>query len=192
MKENLRSLVQKIFLGATAAISASTVGMAKDADVKDMKFESLNEVTALKSLKESDTPKLVLMKPTDNSWTSFVFHRSHRSHSSHRSHYSSYTQPSKPKKQEPIKEELKNAEENNSESKQLQNFELGTRVLEKGMEGMDVAALQDSLVSKGYKLKITGSFDDSTEDVVKEFQKKMKLDETGKVDFLTMYFLKKR
>lgn len=192
MKENLRQLVRRIFLGATAAIAASTVSIPKNIEAKDLRYDDTNREEALKTLKESNSQKLVLMKPTDGTLTSFVFHRSHRSHSSHRSHYSSYTQPSKPKKEEPKKEEPKVQEKETKKSNLIDQYELGSRVLEKGMKGMDVAELQDSLVSKGYELKITGLFDDATEIIVKKFQEKMNLKETGKVDFLTMYFLKKR
>lgn len=187
MKENLKWLAKRIFLGATAAIAASTVGMPKNLEAKDLKLDDSNSETALKSLKESKTPKLVLMKPTDGTLTSFIFHRSHRSHSSHRSHYSSYTQPSKPKKVETPKQE-----DNNPGTKKVVNFKLGERNLKKGMEGLDVAELQDSLISKGYELKITAAFDDETEKAVKKFQKDTQIEVNGIVDFVTLYYLKNK
>ncbi len=71
-------------------------------------------------------------------------------------------------------------------------FELGSRSLEKGMTGTDVVELQDLLKNKGYTIKVDGEFGSTTEEAIKDFQKKNNIDVTGKANVVTIYYLKKK
>ena len=72
----------------------------------------------------------------------------------------------------------------------IKDTTLGVRVLEKGLSGPDVLHLERLLLSKGYKLiKPNRYFDEKTELVVKDFQKKTGIQADGKVGPLTIYYL---
>ena len=63
-----------------------------------------------------------------------------------------------------------------------EDYHLGDRVLKNGMSGTDVKELQEKLIRLGYdcgRWGADGDFGDATEQAVKAFQKKMKLDPDG-------------
>ena len=74
-------------------------------------------------------------------------------------------------------------------------YNLGDRVLERGMRGTDATQLKNILIDKGFLEKpfVKGEilFDDTMETALKKFQDSIGIDATGKVDMQTFYFLKK-
>jgi len=197
MAQKLDDLVKKVIFGATAAISVLFPSKAEaitKISHRDMIFSNSSEMIPGKNLEISD---LILYKSNANTLGSSTFHRSHRSHSSHRSHYSSYTEPSKPKTDsEESSNKTKSAtpkrETVTEENKTSLIKKLGSRQLSIGMEGTDVGDLQDILIKKGFKdVKVTTTFDKSTENAVKAFQKSKKIAESGIVDILTLWHLMK-
>lgn len=198
--KNLNSLIRKVIFGATAAITTTTVNAHSDSEKQFIENIVPKEIIETHHTTDITIPKLILQKPVQLLIDAFSFHRSHRSHSSHRSHashYSSYTQPreEKPKREEPKKSGVVEEEKANSSSQEMKNtmiFEFGSRVLKRGMQGTDVIELQLILRKKGYKdIALDGHFGEEVEKAVKEFQKKMEIEETGKADVTTIYFLKK-
>ncbi len=178
---NLDKLLKGIIVGYT-----SFYGIPSEAGTSDVKNTraSSNDFSGLTTIDEKiKIPDHVLQIPERSESGLFASHRSHRSHQSHRSHYSSstggsYTVPKtkyKPVPAAPV----------------ITDTTLGVRVLEKGMSGPDVLDLERSLLSKGYKLiKPDRYFDDKTDLVVKDFQKKSGIQADGKVGPLTILYLK--
>lgn len=198
MNEKLRRLVKKIMVGAVASISTTFISThAKINEIKNTHPSKQTELTKYDFNQENESPQLVLKKPSKFGLISNIFHRSHRSHSSHSSHYSSHNTPKeeKPKteeKQSLFQEKKKEPRQSQGTMENQMIYELGSRVLEKGMKGTDVAELQDILNKKGYKVNLSGEFGTSTEEAVEKFQKDKQIDITGKVDVLTLYYLKKK
>jgi His-Xaa-Ser repeat protein HxsA len=202
MKEKLNSLVKKILLGATAALSTTPIqGYAATINKPDLKPVN-TELTVSKFNTFSKTPKLVLKKAINAIYAS-IGHRSHSSHASHASHASHYsgsnystptytTPPPKVEKKVEPKKNLNNVTSLTSDKQNKMVFEFGSRTLMKGHSGTDVVKLQDMLVRKGYKIKVTGDFNDETEIALKKFQKKHKVDQSGTMDVKTVYYLKKK
>ncbi len=200
MNDKLRSLVKKIFITATAAISSTSV----TASTNKTEATSSRDNTSQKLLnqtnfdKESKYPQLVLEKPSKFNLGSYLFpqHVSHASHASHASHVSGYAQPQTPKPRVKNKQEQSTEQQGQELTNQKKDtqilYKLGSRILKKDMGGTDVAELQDLLIKKGYKIKITAKFDKETESAVKQFQKEKKVEVTGEVDALTLYYLEKK
>jgi hypothetical protein len=188
MKEKLNSLVKKILLGATAALTATPVQSLANTSGKINHSTLTTEISVSKFNKFSKTPKLVLNKAI-NALYAGIGHGSHASHSSHASHYSSSTPTT-------TTDEKTNSQDNSktptSSDPQKISYELGSRILKWGMTGTDVAALQDSLISKGYDIEITGILNIATEEALKEFQKKNNIEPSGILDVKTLYYLKKK
>jgi hypothetical protein len=157
-----------------------------------------------------------LFHTSHRSHSSHSSHRSHSAHSSHSSHYSGYNSSptytpvpeikkpvEKPKEiyvpvETPAEIKLKlPAVKRLSEYKDLKidssidtlPHEFGSRTLELGMTGTDVAELQEILIKKGYKIKLTAKYDAKTEKAVAKFQHENELSISGKVDALTRFFL---
>lgn len=74
-------------------------------------------------------------------------------------------------------------------------YNLGDRVLRRGMSGTDVTHLKNILIDKkhlsGALVKGITLFDEEIEKAVKVFQNKLGIDVDGVVDAQTAYFLKK-
>ena len=202
MNERLKQIIKRVILGAAASLSAAGLSsVAKDNEIKNTPSPKQTELVTYNFTKENDIPKLVLKKPSKLSAIGNFFHRSHSSHASHASHashVSGYSQPSN-RNTQPKQSTRPNSEENTNESPKKQNntknnlmYELGSRVLEKGMKGTDVVEIQEMLTKRGYPVKADGDFEESTEDAVKQFQKNSEIDTTGKVDITTLYYLKKK
>jgi His-Xaa-Ser repeat protein HxsA len=201
MNNKLRDLVKKVILGATAALSThSLTASSKPSDFKIPDQNKQTEFTLTNLDKESKLPLLVLQKPSSQITESSFFHESHSSHASHASHEShashasgytepTYTPPPTENIPKPVETKKPVEENNTTKSTNEMVFKLGSRILEKDMTGTDVAELQDLLVNKGYKIKVTATFDEVTEKALKAFQKKKKVDVTGKLDALTLYYL---
>lgn len=198
MNDRLKSLVKKIFIAATAAISttpavastrassSSTMGGALETKFSQQNFEE-----------DKKHPKLVFDKPSRFNLGAHLFaslhasHSSHASHASHVSHASGYTESQAP---EPRPEPAQNKKDTTRESPNQKTdnqilYKLGSRVQKKNMIGTDVAELQELLIKKGYKIRINANFDTMTEDAVKKFQKKKGIEVTGEVDALTLFYL---
>jgi hypothetical protein len=200
MKEKLNSIVKKILLGATAALTATPVQGLANPTRKINPPTISTEMSISKYDKYSKTPKLVLKKAINAIYAS-IGHRSHASHASHASHYSgsnystpTYTPPPPPKVEKKVTPKY-NSEpiQNLSQDKQnIMIYEFGSRALWKGHSGTDVVELQNILVRKGYKIQVTGDFNDETDLALKKFQKKHKIDPSGKMDVKTVYYLKKK
>lgn len=198
MNNRLKSLVKKILITATAAISSAPVVASTTAGPSSV----ANNPPAAKFSQEnfeksSKHPKLVLEKPSRFNLGSYllavahVSHSSHSSHVSHASHASGYTQPQPPP---PAPEPDQNQGQITKQSadqgtKDQTLYKLGSRTLKRDMTGTDVAELQQLLIKKGYKTKITANYDSTTEDAVKRFQKKKNIRITGEVDALTLFYL---
>ena len=203
MKVKLNSLVKKILLGATAALSTAPIqGFAATINKPDFKPNN-TELRVSKYNTFSKTPKLVLKKAINAIYASIGHrsHSSHASHASHASHYSgssysdpTYTTPPPPKVEKKVgPKKESNPVTNLSPDKQNKMvYEFGSRALMKGHSGTDVVELQDILVRKGYKIKVTGDFSDETEVALKKFQKKHKIDQSGTMDVKTVYYLRKK
>lgn len=75
------------------------------------------------------------------------------------------------------------------------NYNLGDRLLKKGMQGTDVTQLKNILIDKEYidKPFVKGKtdFDIEIERALKRFQDSIGIEATGEVDTQTLYFLKK-
>lgn len=75
-------------------------------------------------------------------------------------------------------------------------YDLGDRLLKKGMRGSDVTQLKNILIDKGFLEKpfAKGSivFDASLESALKAFQNSIGIDASGILDAQTLYFLKKQ
>lgn len=75
-------------------------------------------------------------------------------------------------------------------------YDLGDRLLKKGMRGSDVTQLKNILIDKGLLEKpfAKGSivFDASLESALKAFQNSIGIDASGILDAQTLYFLKKQ
>jgi len=188
MKEKLNSLVKKILLGATAVLTTTPV-QGLDNTTGEINHSTINtEISVSKFNKFSKTPKLVLNKAI-NAIYAGIGHGSHASHSSHSSHYSSSTPTT-------TTDDKTNAQDKSktpgSTDPQKISYELGSRTLKWGMTGTDVAALQDSLISKGYDIEITGTLNLATEEALKDFQKKNNIEPNGILDVKTLYYLKKK
>ncbi len=194
MAKKLDEIIRKIIYGSTAALAASIPTNAEQ--LQPTAYVETNDVitsplTDIKVGKE----ELILYRantvPSDNT----LFHRSHRSHSSHRSHYSSYSQPSQPAPKKDTSNQTKRTvqprtpsqNQNTNETNLVNKF--GSRQLSKGMKGTDVADLQSLLISKGYSVKITAAFDNETFEALKSFQKSKKIEATGQMDVLTLWYL---
>ena len=199
MNKKLKSLVKKVILGATAALSTSSIfASPKYDDLKIPINPKQAELVLPNFNKESDIPNLVLQSPSQNNPETNLFHASHSSHASHASHashYSSYTSPNNippsndNDKQDAIIKQTPAYQTQKTDNEMI--YKLGSRILSKNMKGTDVAELQDLLFAKGFKVKITGTFDEITEKAVENFQKAEKIEVTGKVDVLTYYYLNK-
>jgi hypothetical protein len=57
--------------------------------------------------------------------------------------------------------------------------------LVRGDQGEDVQVIQEALIEKGYRIKVTGRYNDSTEDAVRDFQRANGLSADGRVGPLT-------
>lgn len=201
MNNRLKSLVKKIFIAATATISATPAIASTQASNPS----GLNNVPESKFTQQSfeedkKHPKLVFDKPSRFNLGTYLFaslhasHSSHVSHASHASHASGYAEPQTP---EPKPQPTQNQRDTTRESPNQKNdnqimYKLGSRVLKKNMIGTDVAELQELLIKKGYKIKITANYDSMTEDAVKEFQDKKGVEVTGEVDALTLFYLNEK
>ncbi|MES2328584.1 MAG: peptidoglycan-binding domain-containing protein [Bacteroidota bacterium] len=134
-------------------------------------------------------------------------HYSHSSHSSHSSHYSSsptYTPGntvpySLPKgsvtKKQPIHSRQIDTTYSSPAKKQViiyEGLQVLQRVLVKGMEGEDVAAMQDLLVAMNYEIDIRAFFGNLTERSVKQFQSSHGLTADGKVGNKTFMALQNK
>ena len=75
------------------------------------------------------------------------------------------------------------------------NYNLGDRLLKKGMQGTDVTQLKNILIDKEFIKKpfVKGKtdFDIEIERALKRFQDSIGIEATGEVDTQTLYFLKK-
>lgn len=191
MKRKLNEIAKKVIYSATAAIASSFPSKAEA--ISPVTYDKANtDNSAIISDNKIVKEELILHKsntvPADNT----LFHRSHRSHSSHRSHYSSYTQ--RAQKKDTSNEVKRTAQPRNQTQNQNTNEptlinKFGSRQLSKGMKGMDVADLQSLLLKKGYKVQVTASFDEQTFEALKVFQKSKKIDATGQMDVLTLWYL---
>lgn len=194
MAKKLNEIVQKIIYSSTAALAASIPSNGEQLQPAAYLENNGSIISALTDIKVGKE-ELILSRtntvPSDNT----LFHRSHRSHSSHRSHYSSYSQPSQPAPKKDTSNEAKRTvqprtpsqNQNTNESNLINKF--GSRQLSKGMRGTDVADLQALLISKGYNLKITALFDEETFEALKSFQKSKKIETSGQLDVLTLWYL---
>lgn len=194
MAKKLNEIIQKIIYGSTAAIAATIPSNAEQIRSSNLVDPTCSVTSTLTDIKVG-RDELILYRvnsvPLDNT----LFHRSHRSHSSHRSHYSSYSQPSQPAPEKDTSSKVKRSvqprtpiENQNTNENNLGN-KFGSRQLSKGMKGTDVADLQSLLISRGYSLKITAVFDNETVVALKSFQKSKKIDTTGQMDVLTLWYL---
>lgn len=202
MSKKLEALLRKIFYASLGGLVTNSAvaydAKTEDAAIDDGKFSIEEKSYSLK-------PKLVLRLVGGSEWK-FANHRSHRSHSSHqshRSHYSSRTNSSYPQS---------SGGTNNSQASPAPQslypssptiYQLGSRILRKGMKGTDVTELINILLQKQY-LRVgddsetipvlTGqyTFDEIVEDAVKRFQKDNSLVATGEVDPTTVFFLKNK
>ncbi len=195
MNNRLKLLVKRIIIAATAAIS-STPGVASTKAVtpSPLSVPATAKFSEENFEKGNSRPKLVLEKPSRFNLGSYllaVSHASHSSHASHASHVSGYTQPqTPPPAQESNQNQSKTPKDSTAPETNTQTlYKLGSRMLSKDMVGTDVAELQQLLIKKGYKIKITANYDSVTEDAVKKFQKKKDIEVTGKADALTLFYL---
>lgn len=193
MNNKLKSLVKRTIIAATAALSGTpVVASAKQGAVSPMSELSPAKLSQETFKKDSKHPKLVLERPTRANLGAYLLaawhasHSSHSSHASHASHVSGYTQPSSPKPTPPPDQGQQQPPKNPS-SRTL--YKLGDRTLRSGMTGTDVAELQQRLIKKGYKVRITAEYDSTTENAVKKFQKKSGVEASGEVDALTLFYL---
>ena len=192
-KNNLFNIVKKVILSSTPVLLFNNTNAEpiKNNTNVDSEIKFSGGEYGIKS--KFHFPSFILHRadaPDDYAMS----HRSHRSHSSHRSHYSSYSNPT-PKKSETPKVQPK---QKTTQSEQLPNtsarlvYEFGSRILKHGMVGTDVAELQEILKKLDFTTgKIDGNFGDSTENAVKKYQRSVDVEETGVVNVLTFYHLKK-
>lgn len=76
-----------------------------------------------------------------------------------------------------------------------ENYDLGDRLLKRGMRGTDVTQLKNILIDKEFMEKpfVKGKivFDIEIERALKKFQDSIGIDASGQTDTQTLYFLKK-
>lgn len=211
MKNNLSSLLRKIFLSSLAGIVSSNIKAANETIIESSFNEGENAiVTSFKGVVDL-TPKLILKKNRSNELFTMA-HRSHRSHSSHRSHYSSSSggsyQPttnsssSRGSYQPSSTSGLYKSSNNSNVSSNVVNIsrvlKLGSRTLKKGMSGTDVTELVNILLTKKYlKLdsggtQVTGIYlyDEIIEGAVKDFQADHGITPDGVCGSTCIYYLK--
>jgi peptidoglycan hydrolase-like protein with peptidoglycan-binding domain len=185
----LRDLITSIILGTSLIVSNARGDINQKIDTKkestkEQVYDQLKETKHLKSF-----PKLIL-KPAQSSKNVFLAthssHSSHSSHASHSSHYSSSTGGGTAEKKKTDTEKVKEPEVISTPGTE----EIGTRDLVKGMKGSDVFEMEKLLVLKGYKFTPDDVFDNKTEKIVKDFQSKNDITPDGKVDYVTLYYLK--
>ena len=195
MNKILRTLVKKIILGATAALSTNPIFASPKSDGLNLTINSKQSELVLPNFnRESDVPNLVLQSPTQTNSETNLFHASHSSHASHASHASHYSGYNDPNSAPPSDDNSITKSKATDQAEKTKNemiHALGSRTLRRNMVGTDVAALQDLLKSKGYKVNVTGSFDDPTEKAIRQFQSIQNIKITGEVDVLTLYYLNK-
>lgn len=206
MRESLRDIVRRVLSGSILVTGAATPAAA--AVVADHPMVELPPPAAELSaasdvgvmvLREA-RPRLVLKRAAESTLTLVSSHRSHRSHSSHRSHYSSsgggggggYPR-STPRTTTPTRR---------SEPLPVTgayclpvDVEFGSRLLQRGMCGSDVAELMRLLVAHGhlasYDVNSDSLFTYAVENAVREFQRSRQLDQDGKVGRVTSRHLRR-
>jgi hypothetical protein len=126
-------------------------------------------------------------------------HYSHSSHASHSSHYSSSPSYAPYKSSSPKVDAIHNNAIMKLPRSQNANGivgqtpdSLGSRILYKGCRGSDVEELQRILVFIKYNLRVTGYFDEVTERIIKDFQRKSSLEIDGIVGKETLIYLKQQ
>ncbi len=193
MNDKLKKLVRRVIITATAAITgAPAVVTGRQALATSSSEAPVAKIAADNSKKGSNHTKLVLERPSKANLGSYllavahVSHSSHASHASHASHVSGYTEPRPTPAPQPNQNP---AESGQKQSDDQTLYKLGSRTLKRGMAGTDVAELQQKLIEKGYRLKITAKYDSITEEAVKKFQRAKQVDVTGEVDALTLFYL---
>lgn len=198
MKNELSSLLRKVFLGSLAGIAASNTSDANNNTIEFNSNEDENKVESLFKKKIDLTPKLLLKKNSINEWFAMA-HRSHRSHSSHRSHYSSTSGGGVTPPSNPGNSGLSPGSNSNSGTTTT-GLKLGSRTLQKGMSGTDVTELVNILLRKQYlkldggRTEVTGSYnyDETIEGAVKKFQSDNGLTNNGVCGSTTIYYLKNK
>ena len=175
LMKNLNKLLRGIMIGYTSFYGIPNNASTDDPAIKGSNFDDQLDLTPINE--KIKIPDHVLRVPERTESGLFASHRSHRSHYSSSTGGGSYTKPKK--KYVPI-----------PAAPVIKDTTLGVRVLEKGLSGPDVLHLERLLLSKGYKLiKPNRYFDEKTELVVKDFQKKTGIQADGKVGPLTIYYL---
>jgi hypothetical protein len=205
MRESLRDIVRRVLSGSILVTGAATPAAA--AVVVDHPTVELPPPAAELSaaadvgvmvLREA-RPRLVLKRAAESTLTLVSSHRSHRSHSSHRSHYSSSggrgggyrrsyprtTTPSRRSEPLPV----------TGAYCVPVDVEFGSRLLQRGMCGSDVAELMRLLVAHGhlasYDVNSDSMFTFAVENAVREFQRSRQLDRDGKVGPVTSRHLRR-
>jgi hypothetical protein len=216
-------LLRTLFMGSVASINA-TYGQAEEVNVDLSLIISVDEAASTPS--EGSLGKKLVLKLYDKNDLIAISHRSHRSHSSHRSHYSSQgghashfshyssssgtgtgtgsggrstgssgtTTTPPPVRETPTPIETPVV----TPSLAPKVYQLGDRMLIKGMVGADVTELINILIKRNYIKTADGSkyligdatFDETLETAVKLFQKNKSLASDGMVDPQTVYYLK--
>lgn len=205
MRESLRDIIRRVVSGSILVTGASTpVAAAVVADHPTVELPppaaelSAASDVGVMVLREA-RPRLVLKRAAESTLTLVSSHRSHRSHSSHRSHYSSsggggggYPR-STPRRTTPARR---------SEPLPVTgaycvpvDVEFGSRLLQRGMCGSDVAELMRLLVAHGhlasYDVNSDSLFTYAVENAVREFQRSRQLDQDGKVGRVTSRHLRR-
>ena len=195
MSKKLNEITKKVIYGATAAIAAMIPTKAETVALKNIE-KSQQDLATVTSDKKTEMESLLLYRSNNVTSDNILFHTSHSSHSSHASHVSHYsgstsTSTNKSDTTSEAKKTVKPANESNNQISNEPTLvkKFGSRQLEKGMDGTDVADLQELLFKKGYDIKVTAVYDDKTVAAIKKFQKSKNIDETGKMDILTLWHL---
>jgi murein L,D-transpeptidase YcbB/YkuD len=204
MKTKYTQFLKNVFLSSITALIPSK---SNATSYNLSKLESNIDVTNISSKKKADiTPKLRIKFMDDNIYlvmahASHSSHVSHASHSAHSSHYSSSPSggsgTSSDYNYTPSKSNNNSGYTNTDNKKTVYEWNLGDRLLKKGMKGTDVKELIDILIQKGYFKKNDSENSDyneftlEVENSVKNFQKVNSIKADGIVGSTTVFYLKK-
>lgn len=199
MKESLRDIVRRVISGSILVTGTSTPAVATVAvDHPSMEIPPpapearMLEDPGVMVLRER-RPRLILTRASESSLALLSSHRSHRSHSSHRSHYSSSGGGSVPRSPTPRRRSAPPPPPPVAAYCIPTTAEMGSRLLQRGMCGSDVAELMRLLVVHGhlasYNMNADSLFTIQVENAVKSFQRSRDLTPDGKVGPITLRHL---
>jgi hypothetical protein len=177
-------LVMKSLTVLTASIG--TLFGKESKAIPEVDFKKIAEIKDYNSFQNIILKSRLVLKKNPYNSESFllaqhVSHSSHASHASHSSHSSHLSSSNPPPTYIPPES-----------TPSPTTYVLGSRVLEKGMNGDDVSELQRLLKNLGYNIESSGYYGDHTVDIVKQFQSDNELIISGKANYTTIKLLKEK